>query len=176
MFKSFFPHPKIFFPSLILWSIISISAWYGFNQEIGGLIGLGREADLIEFVAGNFRGQSFRIDAQQKQDFSAIDISNSGDHLLIHQQAADGRPPILEIPPDEFRIGIVAKRIWSQSGFDLLKILVLDQLATIGPIQIKRLFLSNHPKSNSPPRLGRRIVVQAKLPIQSKMNVDDLFA
>ena len=59
MFKSFFPHPKIFFPSLILWSIISISVWYGFNQEIGGLIGLNLDNTEPVIGLGHFITDSF---------------------------------------------------------------------------------------------------------------------
>jgi peptide/bleomycin uptake transporter len=59
MFKSFFPHPKIFFPSLILWSIISISVWYGFNQEIGGLIGLNLDNTEPVIGLGHFLTDSF---------------------------------------------------------------------------------------------------------------------
>jgi peptide/bleomycin uptake transporter len=59
MFKSFFPHPKIFFPSLVLWSILSISLWYGFNQELGQFLGLSLEQSepvigLRHFVTDSF--------------------------------------------------------------------------------------------------------------------------
>ena len=59
MFKSFFPHPKIFFPSLVLWSILSISLWYGFSQDLGHLLGLSLEQSepvigLRHFITDSF--------------------------------------------------------------------------------------------------------------------------
>lgn len=59
MFKSFFPHPKYFFPSLVLWSALSISLWYGFNEELGHLFGLTLEQSepvigLKHFVTDSF--------------------------------------------------------------------------------------------------------------------------
>jgi len=59
MFKSFFPNPKIFFPSLILWSMLSISLWYGFNQELGHLFGLTTEQSKPVIGLGHFLTDSF---------------------------------------------------------------------------------------------------------------------
>ena len=59
MFKSFFPNPKVFFPSLVLWSILSISLWYGFNQELGHLFGLTTEQLNPVIGLGHFLTDSF---------------------------------------------------------------------------------------------------------------------
>lgn len=59
MFRSFFPNPKTFFPSLILWSIVSISIWYSFNQEIGHLFGLTTEQPEPVIGLGHFLTDSF---------------------------------------------------------------------------------------------------------------------
>lgn len=40
MFKSFFPHPKWFFSSLLLWFIFNLVLWYSGGQGWGTLIGL----------------------------------------------------------------------------------------------------------------------------------------
>ncbi|WP_168395769.1 peptide antibiotic transporter SbmA [Acinetobacter indicus] len=40
MFKSFFPHPKWFFSSLLLWFILNLVLWYSGGQGWGTLIGL----------------------------------------------------------------------------------------------------------------------------------------
>lgn len=40
MFKSFFPQPKLFFISAILWSGLCILFWYGGGGELGAAIGL----------------------------------------------------------------------------------------------------------------------------------------
>ncbi len=40
MFKSFFPHPKWFFLSVLFWAILTSIIWYKFNQSIGAIFGL----------------------------------------------------------------------------------------------------------------------------------------
>lgn len=40
MFKSFFPHPKWFFSSLLLWFILNLVLWYSGGQGWGTVIGL----------------------------------------------------------------------------------------------------------------------------------------
>ena len=39
MFKSFFPNPKLFFPSTIAYAAICISVWYGFREDLGAMLG-----------------------------------------------------------------------------------------------------------------------------------------
>ncbi|MFC5066511.1 peptide antibiotic transporter SbmA [Flaviflagellibacter deserti] len=41
MFVSFFPQPKLFFWSVVIWSAIAIGLWYGFAAEFGATYGLG---------------------------------------------------------------------------------------------------------------------------------------
>jgi peptide/bleomycin uptake transporter len=40
MFKSFFPNPKLFFLSVVIYTAVAIFIWYTFNIQIGQLIGL----------------------------------------------------------------------------------------------------------------------------------------
>jgi peptide/bleomycin uptake transporter len=40
MFKSFFPNPKLFFLSVVIYAAVAIFIWYTFNIQIGQLIGL----------------------------------------------------------------------------------------------------------------------------------------
>ena len=40
MFKSFFPNPKWFFLSAVVYSAVAIFCWYSYNDQIGQLIGL----------------------------------------------------------------------------------------------------------------------------------------
>ncbi|WP_426227102.1 peptide antibiotic transporter SbmA [Pararhizobium sp. DWP3-4] len=40
MFTSFFPNPRLFFPSAILWSLLSMIVWYSGGEQFGALIGL----------------------------------------------------------------------------------------------------------------------------------------
>jgi len=40
MFVSFFPNPRLFFWSALLWTAIAIAAWYSFGEQLGAAIGL----------------------------------------------------------------------------------------------------------------------------------------
>jgi peptide/bleomycin uptake transporter len=59
MFTSFFPKPKLFFSSLLLWAIFSISIWYGFNQQIGTFFGLTTEESQPVIGLAHFFTDSF---------------------------------------------------------------------------------------------------------------------
>ncbi|WP_233192759.1 peptide antibiotic transporter SbmA [Acidimangrovimonas sediminis] len=61
MFKSFFPHPRIFFPSVLIWTVIAVIGWYTFGEDMGGAFGMGPPAPgtppvigLGYFVTPNF--------------------------------------------------------------------------------------------------------------------------
>ena len=36
MFVSFFPQPKLFFPSAILWTALAMALWYGYADKLVG--------------------------------------------------------------------------------------------------------------------------------------------
>lgn len=59
MFKSFFPNPKWFFLSLIIWSLISSAIWYGFNTQIGAFFGLELDGQQPTIGLGHFITDSF---------------------------------------------------------------------------------------------------------------------
>jgi len=40
VFQSFFPKPKLFFSSVVIWSAISIAVWYLFAQDLGAQFGM----------------------------------------------------------------------------------------------------------------------------------------
>ncbi|WP_377290196.1 peptide antibiotic transporter SbmA [Rhizobium sp. SG2393] len=40
MFKSFFPNPKLFFSSVVLWSLVSVAIWYVFGEQAGSYFGM----------------------------------------------------------------------------------------------------------------------------------------
>jgi peptide/bleomycin uptake transporter len=40
MFKSFFPNPKIFFISVLIFAGFTCAVWYGYNQQMAGFLGL----------------------------------------------------------------------------------------------------------------------------------------
>ncbi|MET3855622.1 peptide antibiotic transporter SbmA [Rhizobium sp. OAE497] len=39
MFHSFFPQPKLFFPSIVIWTLIAIAVWYLFAADLGLSLG-----------------------------------------------------------------------------------------------------------------------------------------
>lgn len=40
MFKSFFPQPRLFFPSALVWTAVAIAFWYAGGRRLGALVGL----------------------------------------------------------------------------------------------------------------------------------------
>ncbi len=44
MFKSFFPNPKLFFPSVVIWTILAIAIWYLGARDLGAALGLPQPA------------------------------------------------------------------------------------------------------------------------------------
>lgn len=44
MFKSFFPNPRLFFSSAVIWTILSIALWYIFAENLGAVFGMGPPA------------------------------------------------------------------------------------------------------------------------------------
>ena len=40
MFRSFFPNPRIFFPSMIAWVAVAVVLWYSFGKEAGAWFGM----------------------------------------------------------------------------------------------------------------------------------------
>ena len=63
MFKSFFPNPRLFFPSVVIWSAIGVLIWYTIGDEIGNFFGFdlrpaeegeAPEIGLIHFVTPEF--------------------------------------------------------------------------------------------------------------------------
>ncbi len=61
MFKSFFPNPKLFFPSLIIWALFCVSIWYGYSNELGKLIGLTVKQTSPVVGLGHFVTDSFLL-------------------------------------------------------------------------------------------------------------------
>ena len=61
MFKSFFPNPRIFFSSVVVYSLICVFIWYGFNEQIGAFIGLNLEPSEPVIGLGHFFTDSFLL-------------------------------------------------------------------------------------------------------------------
>jgi len=52
MFESFFPRPKLFFNSLIVYIIITAAIWFGFGAEIGSFLGFELRPSDAEPIVG----------------------------------------------------------------------------------------------------------------------------
>ncbi len=61
MFKSFFPNPKLFFTSVVIWAIISSFIWYSFNTDIGSFFGLELNETEPTIGLGHFVTDSFLL-------------------------------------------------------------------------------------------------------------------
>src|SRR5258706_13040410 len=42
MFSSFFPKPKLFFGSALVWAGLCMAIWYAFGRDLGAVLSLGR--------------------------------------------------------------------------------------------------------------------------------------
>ncbi len=61
MFKSFFPNPKLFFLSVLIYSAICSAVWYGFNEQIGAIFGLDLASEETVIGLGHFLTDSFLL-------------------------------------------------------------------------------------------------------------------
>jgi peptide/bleomycin uptake transporter len=61
MFKSFFPNPKYFFLSLVIFASIACGIWYGYNQQIAELFGLSITDEKPVIGLGHFTTASFLL-------------------------------------------------------------------------------------------------------------------
>lgn len=52
MFHSFFPQPKLFFASLVIWSAICVVVWYTIGPDLGEALGFTKEAEGATPVIG----------------------------------------------------------------------------------------------------------------------------
>lgn len=52
MFKSFFPNPRLFFMTAVLWAVVSVGLWYGLVAELGATLGMGAPAPDAPPVIG----------------------------------------------------------------------------------------------------------------------------
>jgi len=61
MFKSFFPNPKLFFTSVVVYSAICSAIWYGFNEQIGAFFGFDLTSSEPVIGLGHFVTDSFLL-------------------------------------------------------------------------------------------------------------------
>ncbi|MFT7671641.1 MAG: peptide/bleomycin uptake transporter [Gammaproteobacteria bacterium] len=61
MFKSFFPNPKVFFLSLIVYAGLSCFIWFGYSEVIGGWLGLELAESEPVIGSGHFFTDSFLL-------------------------------------------------------------------------------------------------------------------
>ena len=61
MFKSFFPNPRLFFISVLLFAAASSAIWYGFNEQMASLIGLDISDTTRVIGLGHFVTDSFLL-------------------------------------------------------------------------------------------------------------------
>lgn len=61
MFRSFFPNPKWFFLSFIVWSAIAVAVWLNFKEPLGALLGLTSVNAEPVIGLGHFTSDSFLL-------------------------------------------------------------------------------------------------------------------
>ena len=61
MFKSFFPNPKLFFLSVVVYAAVCSFVWYSFNEEIGAVLGFDLTSSDPVIGLGHFLTDSFLL-------------------------------------------------------------------------------------------------------------------
>ncbi len=61
MFRSFFPNPRLFFFSVVVYSVICSFIWYGFNEQIGAFLGFDLSSSTPIIGLGHFITDSFLL-------------------------------------------------------------------------------------------------------------------
>jgi peptide/bleomycin uptake transporter len=61
MFKSFFPNPRLFFFSVVIYAAICSFVWYGFNDQIGAFLGFDLSSSEPVIGLGHFVTDSFLL-------------------------------------------------------------------------------------------------------------------
>jgi peptide/bleomycin uptake transporter len=61
MFKSFFPSPRLFFLSVVVYSAICSTVWYGFSEQIGTFFGFDLASEKTVIGLGHFVTDSFLL-------------------------------------------------------------------------------------------------------------------
>ncbi len=61
MFKSFFPNPRLFFLSVVVYSGICSAVWYGFKEPIGAILGFDLASEKTVIGLGYFVTDSFLL-------------------------------------------------------------------------------------------------------------------
>ena len=61
MFKSFFPNPKLFFLSLVIYASICSAIWFGFSEQIGQFFGFDLSSSKPVIGLGHFVTDSFLL-------------------------------------------------------------------------------------------------------------------
>jgi len=61
MFKSFFPNPRLFFFSVVVYAAICSFIWYGFNEQIGEFLGFDLSSAQPVIGLGHFVTDSFLL-------------------------------------------------------------------------------------------------------------------
>ncbi|MCP4876066.1 MAG: peptide antibiotic transporter SbmA [Gammaproteobacteria bacterium] len=61
MFRSFFPYPKVFFPSVVIYAAICSFIWYSFNEQIGAFLGFDLAPAAPVIGLGYFLTDSFLL-------------------------------------------------------------------------------------------------------------------
>jgi len=61
MFKSFFPNPRLFFLSVVVYAAICVAVWYGFREQLGALLGFDLSPAAPVIGLGHFATDEFLL-------------------------------------------------------------------------------------------------------------------
>ena len=61
MFKSFFPNPKLFFLSVLVYTGLCVAVWYGFREQMGAMLGFDLSEGAPVIGLGHFVTDEFLL-------------------------------------------------------------------------------------------------------------------
>ncbi len=61
MFKSFFPNPRLFFLTVVVYAAICVAVWYGFREQLGALLGFDLSPAAPVIGLGHFATDEFLL-------------------------------------------------------------------------------------------------------------------
>jgi len=61
MFKSFFPNPKLFFLSVVVYAAVCVAIWYGFREPMGAMLGFDLSSKQPVIGLGHFATDEFKL-------------------------------------------------------------------------------------------------------------------
>ena len=127
----------------------------------------------VELLLGEEGAGTVRLDAVSEEQLAAVDVADSGDDLLVHQEGADRPAGLTDSHPREGGVGVAAQRIGSEPGDDVVDLDLVDDLADGGAPQVGAVLGADHPHPHLSDRVEQGQGVLGELAVEPEVDVHD---